>query len=140
MAVRILLLLTGTAAFRAPLPQGQAGTAAAPEIQDPAKDQAFADTQDTCLPTAPPAVLAQCTGDRIDILSAWIDNETAADFHINILVSNAPLGPTTYAPLWRATFIIAGTTYVASASAPSQPPNGATGVPAPGGVATASPV
>lgn len=72
-----------------PVAPSLAGTPEAPEITDPANDQANPDTAEgTC-----PAELVGtpgCLGARADVLAVWLDNETATTVNVNILLSTAP--------------------------------------------------
>lgn len=107
-------------------PATLAGTEAAPEIEDAADDQEGPGGTPLCAAGPGPA----CLFGSMDVLSAWIDNETATTINVNIRVSVAPAASANYDNNWefRATFD--GAEVVASVG--TQAANG----PSPGGVAT----
>jgi hypothetical protein len=78
-AVRLALWTLATASFALALAQpAAAGTEAAPEIQDPAGDQAVA------MGGGPAPCDVNCVGNGVDVVTVWIDNETATQFNVNI--------------------------------------------------------
>jgi hypothetical protein len=114
--VRFSLLLLVFAAFAMALVQpSQAGTEAAPEIQDPAHDQELADqaAQPAC---GTPAGTA-CMGSRIDYTTVYITDETAADFKVYMVMSNVPAGALTAAAEWSFHATFGGTEVVSTATA-----------------------
>lgn len=126
-AVRLSLWTLLSAAFLLAIVEpALAGTEAAPEIQDPAGDQAL-------LGEAP---LEDQSGTALDVITAWISNETAVDFLINIRTTGNPSGGTGVSGTpagdllvttdnYHARFTVADTAYSASVNMD-------------GGVATAS--
>jgi hypothetical protein len=133
-AVRLTLWTVLATSFLVALVQPVlGGTLEAPEIQDPANDQAVVDT----IPCTPLEAAADCpAGSRIDIVTVWIDTETATTFNVNILTTGVPGGATTASAQWDFHATFAGTEVVATATAVG----GATpGAPVPGAnVATAA--
>ena len=96
-----------------------AGTQAAPELTDNANDQALTPEgqalPNPVLPTGctAPAPSQACLFTRLDILSMWIDNETADNIQVNILFTGAPGGATTSSYIWQFSAVpIGGTTAV----------------------------
>ncbi len=114
--VRIALfsLLFG-ALMLALLTPAQGGTEAAPEIQDPANDQKLFGqaAQPAC---GTPASTA-CVGTRIDLLTIWIDAETATTFNVNIVSSGPPEGAASSNSEWSFHATFGGTEVVSRAVA-----------------------
>jgi hypothetical protein len=120
-AVRLSLWMLIFAAFAMALVQPvQAGTEAAPEIQDPAGDQAVGGAGGPLAPCD-----ANCVGNGVDVVTVWIDNETVSQFNINVRTTGDiiggqpfPLGGTPVPNLGSDEFAIAftvgGTEFAAS--------------------------
>src|SRR5437762_1777647 len=83
-------LLAGTALLAALSLPVQAGTKAAPEITDPANDQAIL--------IVPVGGAGQLTS--ADIQKAWVDGETATTVDLNILIQGTGTTTTTTAYTW----------------------------------------
>lgn len=117
------------------VPPVAAGTAAAPEVTDNPNDQAV-DGVPLC-PRPPEA----CVFGSMDILTAWVDNETATDFQVHIVVSVEPASAVQYRNTWlfnmkfNATDFVAGADWLGSPVPPGAPPTAAA-APVPTGVAT----
>lgn len=87
-AVRLSLLTLFTVALLVALVEpAMAGTEAAPEIQDAVGDQSVGAAGG---PVAPCEV--NCVGNGVDIVTVWIDNETAIQFNINIRMTGDIIG------------------------------------------------
>jgi hypothetical protein len=115
-AVRLTLGTLLFAAFAMALVQPvQAGTFEAPEIQDPVNDQALAGDG----PANPGCDVdpTACLGSRIDIVTVWIDQETADAFNVNIFLSNIPGGATTASARWEIHATFGGTEVVSVVTA-----------------------
>ena len=115
----------------------QGGTEAAPEVQDPAGDVAIADTLPACLPDTPG--LTGCViGSAVDLLAAWIDNETDTGFEVHVRVAGDLGGAQVTAGLpygfddYDASFRVGNVSYTAVASVAPGP------VVLPGGIASAA--
>ncbi|MEA3137321.1 MAG: hypothetical protein QOC71_1602, partial [Thermoplasmata archaeon] len=92
-AVRLSFGLLVFAAFLLGLVQPVgAGTLEAPEIQDPANDQAIAG-EGPGVPCGIPQV-GCAAATRIDATSIWIDTETATTINVNIVTTGVPGGAT----------------------------------------------
>jgi hypothetical protein len=130
-AVRLTLWTLVFAAVAMALVQpAQAGTQAAPEIQDPANDQQVGGAAPACNDQLPPPAGPCVTFTRIDILSVWIDNETPTSINVHILLNNVPGAPNYYTSVWEFHATFGGTEVVSSAtalggSAPTAPAAGA---------------
>jgi hypothetical protein len=122
LAVRLTLWTLVFAAVAMALVQpAQAGTEAAPEIQDPAGDRAAGGQVPLCTGTAAGCV----TGSQVDVVTVWIDNDTAAAFDINIRVQGAIQGGVglispgpvlVTSNVYNAHFTVGTTQYTASAT------------------------
>jgi hypothetical protein len=113
-AVRLTLWALFTATLAMALVQpADAGTEAAPEIQDPANDQLIGGEVPACAPVA-----GCVTYSRIDIRTVWIDTETADTFNVNIILGGVPGAPTTHSSEWEFHATYGGTEVVATASSP----------------------
>jgi len=113
----------------------QAGSATNPEVTDAPNDQSGPAAVPGCVPTA-----NVCPTEADDIISAWIDNETATSLQFHIGVSTPPAS-TGFEIDYTFAVTTAGTTYTASVNvacalpAPSTPCNSAV---TPGGIAAAA--
>ncbi|HUR24390.1 MAG TPA: hypothetical protein VM327_00050 [Candidatus Thermoplasmatota archaeon] len=111
-AVRLSLGMLIFAALAMSLVQPvQAGTAAAPEVADPANDMAvFGEVPVSAQPPAGTTV-----GLSVDLLFGWVEETTADAFQFTIQVQGTGSASTNSEQEWRFHFTIAGTEYIASA-------------------------
>jgi hypothetical protein len=84
-----------------------AGSQEEPEVTDPAQDQLGPGGTPGC-------AQGQCpvTGTRVDIISAWVENETADSFQLHIRTTGVPPS-STFSLNYSFAFTVAGTTYTA---------------------------
>jgi hypothetical protein len=75
---------------------GDAGTADAPEIQDPVNDHQLSPAGEAVSGLGEACGAGAPCFNRVDFISAWFDHDTATSFNVNVLLANAPQSATQY--------------------------------------------